>query len=91
MNNPMKQKDERIDFRVTKEAKALIARAAEISGVNMSAFIVEAARERAIRLIEAHERLVLGDAARDLFMATLTNPPSPSEKLQQAAQKYRQA
>ena len=82
------KKDERLDFRVTSESKALFARAADITGMSMSAFILEAARERATRLIEEQGRMVLKNEARDVFLNTLETPPAPSEALRLAAEKY---
>ncbi len=81
-------RSERIDCRVTSDSKSLFARAAELCGVNLSAFMIESARERAIRLINEHERLVLGNTARDVFMNALQNPPTPNAALRAAADKY---
>lgn len=88
MATPTKTRDERVDFRINSEFKALFSRAAGIAGVNMSAFIIEAARTRAMELIEQHERLVLNNAARDDLLSALAHPPEPSENLKRAAGKY---
>ncbi len=50
--------------------------------------MIESARERAIRLIDEHERLVLNNKARDVFMNALANPPAPNAALRTAAEKY---
>jgi uncharacterized protein (DUF1778 family) len=89
MKSESQTRSERVDFRVSAEFKALFSRAAEISGVNMSAFIIEAARERAVRLIEQHERMLLGNADRNVLLNALANPPAPAEPLKNAAAKYR--
>ncbi len=81
-------RDERIDCRVNSDSKSLFARAAELCGVNLTAFMIESARERAIRLIDEHERLVLNNEARDVFMNALSNPPAPNAPLRAAAEKY---
>lgn len=83
-----RSRDERIECRVTSDSKSLFARAAELCGVNLTAFMIESARERAIRLIDEHDRLVLNDEARDVFMNALTNPPAPNAALRAAAKKY---
>ena len=85
---PRKNRDERIDCRVNSESKQLFARAAKIAGLSVTAFMVEAARERATRVITEHERLVLNDQARDVFMDALSNPPAPNARLRAAADKY---
>ena len=81
-------RDKRIDCRVNLESKQLFARAAKVSGASISAFIIEAARERAVRILNEHERLVLDDEARDVFMSALDNPPAPNAALRAAAKKY---
>jgi uncharacterized protein (DUF1778 family) len=88
MTTPTKTRDERVDFRISSEFKTLFSRAAEISGVNMSAFIIEAAHERAVKLIEQHERIVLNNDARDVFLNALAHPPQPSDNLRRAVEKY---
>jgi uncharacterized protein (DUF1778 family) len=80
--------NERIDCRVTSDSKSLFARAAKLAGTNLTSFVIEAARERAIRIIDEHERLVLNNEARDVFMNALTNPPAPNAALRAAAEKY---
>lgn len=82
------KKDERIDVRVSTDSKTLFARAAEISGLSMTAFIIEAARDRAARLITEHDRLLLNNEARDVFLNALANPPAPGDALRRAAEKY---
>jgi uncharacterized protein (DUF1778 family) len=88
MAAPTKTRDERVDFRINSELKALFSRAAEISGVNMSAFIIEAARDRALQVIEQYERIVLNNDARDVLLNALISPPKPSVHLKRAAQKF---
>lgn len=81
-------KDERIDFRVNSESKQLFARAAAISGSTVTSFIIESARKRAVRVLAEHDRLVLNNEARDVFMNALSNPPAPNAPLRAAAEKY---
>jgi uncharacterized protein (DUF1778 family) len=88
MSSNTQSRDERIDFRVNRESKSLFARAAEISGVSLTSFVIEAARERAMRLINEHDRLVLNNEARDVFMGALLNPPAPSTALRKAADQF---
>ena len=83
-----RSRDERIDCRVNSDSKSLFARAAELCGVTLTSFMIEAARERAIRLINEHERLLLNNEARDVFMDALSNPPAPNAALQRAAEKH---
>ena len=79
---------ERIDIRVTKELKELFTVAAQLSGTNLTSFVIEAVSERASRVTQAHERLVLSNQDRDQFLAALANPPEPNRALRRAAHKY---
>ena len=81
-------RDERLDLRISADIKSLVARAAETSGMTMSAFVIEAARERAAKLIEQQERIVLNNEARDLLLDALANPAQPAKALTLAAEKY---
>ncbi len=81
-------RDERIDCRVSSDSKSLFTRAAELCGVTLTSFMVESARERALRLIDEHERLVLNNEARDVFLNALSSPPAPNASLRSAAEKY---
>ena len=80
--------NERIDFRINSDSKALFARAAKLSGTTLSSFVIEAARERAIRIIHEHERLLLNNEDRDILMDALANLPAQNAALRAAAKKY---
>ena len=88
MKSESHTRDERLDLRISTDIKSLLAHAAKSSGMTMSAFIIEAARERAAKLIEQQERIILNNQARDLLLKALANPPQPAAALQQAAEKY---
>ncbi len=81
-------KDERIDIRVSAEFRTLFDRAAEVSGVSLTAFITEAARERAMDVIEQHERIVLNNKARDMLLNALSNHPAPGRALRRAVNRF---
>lgn len=84
-----KVRDARLEARVTAEQKALLQRAATLSGRSLSEFIVASAQEAAVRLIEEHETIRLSRADQIAFVTTLLDPPAPSERLRQAAADYR--
>ncbi len=83
-----KNNDDRIECRVNSDVKQLFIRAANLSGTTITSFVIEAVREKAHRIIEEHERLILNNEARDVFMNALTNPPAPNAALRVAADKY---
>ncbi|MDH5634098.1 MAG: DUF1778 domain-containing protein [Gammaproteobacteria bacterium] len=81
-------KTERLDFRVSPDFKALAARAANLAGTNLTAFMIEAVRAQALKTIEQYERITLNNKSRDEFLAVLARPPAPNAALRKAARKY---
>ncbi len=83
-------KDSRLDLRITQEQKEILERAAALRGVSLSAYtllhLLPIAREE----VDNHERLVLSNRDRELFMSTMENPPQLKGKLKAALQKYRE-
>jgi len=89
MKDQSHSRDERFDLRMSADIKALVARAAEVAGTTMSAFMIETVRDRATKLIEQQEQIALNNEARDVFLNALTNPPAPNAKLRRATERYR--
>jgi uncharacterized protein (DUF1778 family) len=81
-------KDSRIDLRVTKEQKALLEKAASIKGVSLSAYTLLHLLPLAQQEIENQEKLTLTNRDRDLFLASIDNPPELKGKLKLAIAKY---
>lgn len=88
MKSQESPRNERLDLRISTEIKSLVARAAEYSGTTMTAFVIEAARDRAMKLIDQNERVVLNNEARDVLLDALANPPAPPARLRRAARKH---
>lgn len=87
---PGQLKTERLEARLRPEDKALMQRAADLSGRKLSEFVVASAREAAVETVRRHEGLVLSDPRdRALFAAALLQPPAPSRRLKAAARRYR--
>jgi len=81
---------ERTEARLRPDQKARIERAASLRGLSVSDFMVQHAEEAAIRTIEQYESWALDAQDRDFFIATLLNPPPPSNRLKSAANRYKQ-
>ena len=81
--------DARMQFRTKARVKEAIQRAAALSGVDDSAFMVSAAYQSAMATIAAHEKTVLTSIDHEAFFAALDNPPEPSQKLKDAYARYR--
>ena len=80
--------DARMGFRTKARIKAAIQRAAALSGVDDSAFTINAAYQSAITTIAAHERTLLQPADHAAFFAALDNPPEPTERLKVAFKRH---
>jgi uncharacterized protein (DUF1778 family) len=83
-----RQSRDRAQFRPTAEQKALLVRAATLSGQTLSAFMSTAIEEKAQRVIADHERIVLGERAREAFFSALAHPPAPNDRLTALAERY---
>lgn len=79
----------RITARVDADTQELLTKAAAISGVSsINSFVLSAAIEKAMQLIEREETLKLSQADAMLLMDALDQPASPNAKLKAAAQRY---
>ena len=83
------EKMDRIDLRVTKEQKEVLARAAVLSGVSMSSFLVANALTEAKKIVAKSEVIVLSDRDRDLFYSILRQPPKPNKNLVKLLRNHR--
>jgi uncharacterized protein (DUF1778 family) len=80
--------DARMNFRTKKRIKKAIQRAAALSGVDDSAFTINAAYQSAMATIAAHEVTMLSTADYAAFFDVLDNPPEPTEKLRDAFKRH---
>lgn len=78
-------KNERLELRVAPSARALIQRAAAVSGLTAGDLAYEGAR----RVLEEHERMVLSGTDRDAFFKAVLHPPEPTDKLIQALRRHK--
>lgn len=72
---------ERINLRASAEAKGVIEQAARLLGTNLSAFMLNQSYEAAVRIIQQHGTLVVGNADRDAILEALDKEPMPSAEL----------
>ena len=82
--------DVSIDLRVTQEQKEILERAAALRGVSVSAYTLFHVLPAAKQEVDSHERLVLSDRDRDLFMSVIENPPELKGKLKSAIKQYQE-
>jgi uncharacterized protein (DUF1778 family) len=79
----------RLEVRITREALAIVRRAAQIQGRSVSDFVVAAAQEAAQKTITEIEILPLSREAQEQFVALLLNPPEPTPALKRAFERHR--
>lgn len=75
---------ERMHFRTKPRIKETIQRAAALSGVDDSAFAMNAAYQSALDTIAAHERTHLAAVDHLAFFSALETPPEPTGRLRAA-------
>jgi uncharacterized protein (DUF1778 family) len=81
-NTPMRA--ERVGFRIDREIKGLIERAAHLERRKLTDFCVATLANAARRTIAEHETLVLSEAERRAFFDLLIHPPKPGKRLARA-------
>ncbi len=86
---PPATKTARLETRVTAEQKALFQRAADLTGRSLTDFILTSAQEVAARTVREHDVLTVSERDRELFLNALLQPPAPSQRLRQAARRYK--
>jgi uncharacterized protein (DUF1778 family) len=82
-------KADRIEARLTREAKDLIEHAARLEGLSASDFVVTHAQEAARAVISEHARWRLDRQQSQAFVDALVNPPQPNAALRRAAERYK--
>lgn len=80
----------RLEARLPAEVSSLLKRAAEIEGRTLTDFVVTAAREAALRTIEANEIVRLSVEDQRILAEALLDPPAPNAALVKAARRRRE-
>ncbi len=83
-----RSKEKRIDLRVSQEQKELLERAAELRGMSLSIYLLSYCLAAAQADLAVHQKLVLSDKDRDLFLQLLANPPKPEKALVEAMRQF---
>lgn len=88
---PSSQKSEaRLNFRLATDLKETIEEAASLTGQTVSDFAISVLVGSARRVIQEHDRTVLTDRDRDVFMAQLDRLDArPNKALTAAARRYK--
>lgn len=80
----------RLNFRLAPEIKQRVARAAALTGQDLTEFAVAALSEKADQIIERHDQMLLGSEDYEFFLNSLEEKTAkPSEKSHKSAEHYR--
>jgi uncharacterized protein (DUF1778 family) len=79
----------RLEARISATQKNVLQRAAALSGITLSEFVVASAQEAATRVIREHEAIVLSRAEQTAFVKALLAPAPPGAALRKAAAAYK--
>jgi uncharacterized protein (DUF1778 family) len=84
-----RQRDQRLEARVTPDQKELIERAALVQGRTVTDFVISALQDAAKRAIADHAVWKLTQEQQKIFIDALMEPPAPNPKLQAAYKRFR--
>ena len=74
-------KTERIDLRISSEAKELIEAAAQLVNLSLSSYIISVCIKQARLDLKEQETLILSNTDRDLILKALEDPSKPNQAL----------
>jgi len=80
---------ERMSFRTKPRIKETIQKAAALSGVDDSAFTMNAAYKAAMDTISAHEHTTIQAIDHEAFFAAIDRAPAPTGKLRKAFARHK--
>lgn len=88
--SPPEKSDARLNIRTRPSIKATIEMAADIAGVDLSTFTMNAALASAREVIAAQERTRLAQVDHAAFFDALERPAAPTQRLLDAATRHRE-
>jgi uncharacterized protein (DUF1778 family) len=80
----------RLTTRITPHVQEKLQMAADLMGATLNQFVVQAAMEKAEKVIDSEERITLTRRESLRLMELLENPPPRNEKLQKLMAKYKE-
>ena len=78
-------RDSRLEFRLASDEKAIIERAAALSGCNTTDFVRSTMLTAAREAVRMHEVIELTAEGSRAFVEALIDPPEPNERLRTLA------
>jgi uncharacterized protein (DUF1778 family) len=90
MSTARKRKDNNINIRAALNEKELIKKAADMSGLDTSTFMLFHSIEAAKKTISQTDVFVLSRRDAELVADALLNPPAPNEALKRAFKRHKE-
>lgn len=85
MSRPETERRRRVNMRVSERQERVLRAAAELSGETLTGFVLAVATERAEEVLERAQRVDLGAAAFERFVAALDAPAEEMPTLRRYA------
>ena len=82
---------DRLEMRLAREEKGLLARAAELEGIKLSQFVLGPAIKRARKVIAEAEQITTTAKGYQDVLDALAKPPKPTKALLAAMREYEAA
>jgi uncharacterized protein (DUF1778 family) len=79
---------ERITARVSSNVAEILNAAAELTGTTMNGFVVQAALEKAQKIVDRENRTMIGKNDAAMLLNLLDNPGKPNAALEQAFKRF---
>lgn len=84
------RKEDRIEFRISPEEKALFRKALLLSGdKTFSGFVTRIVRTKSIQIIEENERILASERDKEIFFKAVFANQEPNKTLTEAANKFK--
>jgi uncharacterized protein (DUF1778 family) len=83
-----RQRDQRLEARVTPGQKELIERAAHVQGPTVTDFVITTLQDAARKALEESTVWKLSQDQQKTFVEALMDPPAPNRKLRAAFRRY---
>ncbi|MBF0411745.1 MAG: DUF1778 domain-containing protein [Desulfamplus sp.] len=85
----METKTERISARITHSVYSTLSEASQILGASLNHFIVQAAVEKALAIIESERKIRLSRASAEHICQLMENPPKPKSRMVESIKAYK--
>jgi uncharacterized protein (DUF1778 family) len=79
---------ERITARVSSNVAEILNSAAELTGTTMNGFVVQAALEKAQKIVDRENRIIITKNDAAMLLNLLDSPRKPNEAMQRAFKRF---